>query len=89
MTDVAPAPKIATSATPIGDSLQKHLDDVLAQIPSGRTGTIGLGVSTTGAVISASAKKAWRGLDLTGTGYAGKVWHGSGWEAGVRGAIVF
>lgn len=83
---MSPAP---VSASPISDSLQKHLNEVLTQIPTGKTGTVTVGIATTGAVVSASARKTWRGLDLTGTGYAGKVWGSKGWEAGARAGITF
>lgn len=81
-------PSIAESK-PISDSLEKHLDEVLTQIPTGRTVVVSGGVTTTGAVGSIGARKRWRGLDLTGSGYAGKVWGAPGWEAGLRAGLVF
>jgi hypothetical protein len=82
------APGVAESK-PISDSLKKHLDEVLTQIPSGKTGQVTLAVSNTGAVASIGIKRALGKVDWTGSGYAGKVWGASGWEAGVRSTFAF
>lgn len=86
--DGTPTPSIAESK-PISDSLQRHLDEVLSRIPTGRTAIVSAGVTTTGVVASIGAKKSFRGAELQGSGYAGKVWNGSGWEAGARASVVF
>lgn len=87
MTEWTPTPTVAESK-PISDSLAKHLDEVLAKIPSGKHVLITGSVTTTGVVGSIGATKSVGRWDLTGTGYAGKVWGGSGWEAGVRATIA-
>lgn len=99
----APAPITSTSSTsgapattltlvsprPISDSLQQHLDDVLARIPSGKRARIDLGVSNTGAEVSVGAKTTFKGAEIVGQGYAGKVWGGKGYDAGARASILF
>lgn len=86
-TGAQPAPRKETvNATPIGDSLQKHLDDVLTKIPSGKRGTATVGVSTTGVVAEVGTKF---GQAVTVSGWAGKTWGGSGWSAGARAAVVW
>ena len=88
MPATAPAPTLTlVTPKPISDSLQRHMDDVLSQIPSGKTLIVTGAVTTTGAMAGIGVKKSFNRWDLTGSGYAGKVWGGSGWEAGVRASI--
>jgi hypothetical protein len=85
----SPAPSLSLSSSPISDSLKAHLDDVLSQIPSGKSVLVSGGLTTTGAVASVAVKKTVGKFDVMGEGYAGKAWGGSGWEAGARGSIAF
>ena len=63
---------------------------MLGRISSGQFGTAAVAVTTTGAEVSIGARKVLRpGVDLTGSGYAGKVRGAPGWEAGARVAVVF
>lgn len=88
-TPSTPAVTLPLSSSPISDSLKAHLDDVLSQIPSGKSVLVSGGLTTTGAVASVAVKKTVGKFDITGEGYGGKVWGGSGWEAGARGSIAF
>ena len=80
-------PLTLVPSKPISDSLQRHMDDVLSQIPSGKHLIVTGAVTTTGAMAGVGVTKSFNRWDLTGSGYAGKVWGGSGWEAGVRASI--
>lgn len=66
---------------PISDSMQKHLNEVLAKIPSQKTGTVRLGLSTTGVALATGVRwsRPWGDLSLAAT--AGRDWT-KGWVAG-------
>lgn len=79
MADVPFEPK------PISDALKRHFDEVLAQIPTGKRGQIGVGVTTAG--VEASLGTRWG--NVTATGWAGRAWGGGGWLAGARVGYAF
>ena len=64
---------------PISESLKRHIDQAVLDIPSSRTGHVGAGISLQGVEVSAAAK--WR--DLTAGAYAGREWGGN-WLAGAK-----
>lgn len=72
------------AAKPISDALQRHLEDVLTQIPSGQRGVASVAVSTDGVEAILGTRL---NANTTLTGYAGKVWGGSGWTAGAKAAV--
>ncbi len=71
---------------PISDSLERHLADTLAKIPTGKRGQVTGAVTTSG--VEASIGMRVR-PSVTVSGWAGREWHGRGWSAGARGAWTF
>jgi len=86
-----PAPPLYTvsSPTPISAALKQHLDDVLSQIPTGKTVLVSGGLTTTGVMGSVGVKRTIKAFDLTASGYAAKQWGAPGWEAGARASVAF
>jgi hypothetical protein len=77
-------PGVEPDPKPISAALQRHFDQVLSQIPTGKSGQVGLAVTTAGMEASVGAKRG----GLTATVYAGREWT-SGWLAGGRVAWAF
>lgn len=71
---------------PISESLQRHLDDVLAEIPSERHGHVVGAVTAIG--FEASVGTRFAGDRGTLSGYVGKEWRG-GYSYGVRGEFAW
>lgn len=69
---------------PISDALQRHLEDVLTQIPTGQRGVASVAVSTDGVEAQFGTRLAG---NVTLTGYAAKLWGGPGWTAGAKAAV--
>lgn len=76
----APEPK------PVSDFLNRHMDDVLAKIPTGKRGQISGAVTTLGVEGSIGARVGSR---TTISGWAGKEWGHKGWSGGVRGSYTW
>ncbi len=75
---------------PVSPSLERHMRDVLSQIPSGRTGVVTGAVTTSGVELGGGARARLKRFDVAGSGWVGREWGaGKGWLAGVRGSIAF
>ncbi len=71
---------------PILDALDRHLKDVLANIPAGKRGQVTGAVTTSGVEATVGVKVK---PSVTVSGWAGREWGGRGWSAGARGAWSF
>ncbi len=71
---------------PVSDSLDRHLKEVLTQIPTGKRGELAGTVTTSGVEASVAVKIR---RDVTVSGWAGREWGGRGWSAGARGSWSF
>ncbi len=58
-------------------------------IPAEKRGQLTAAITTAGAELGLGARGKWKGLDVTGTGWAGRAWGGGGWAAGARATFVF
>lgn len=74
---------------PLSDALRVRLDDVLQRVPSAKRGAATVAVTRAGVEAELGVRRPLgRGLEFSGSGYAGKLW-GGGWDAGVRAAILW
>jgi len=73
-------------ATPIFDpTLKAAVSSALQDVPYGKTGRVGFGVTTTGAEVSIG----WKPTSIFEVGgYAKKLW-GGGYVAGAQGQIIW
>lgn len=81
-------PAVPVDPKPISAALQRHFDEVLTRIPTGRIGQVDLAVTTQGVEASVAAKRAVRVGQITTTAYAGREW-GGGWLAGGKVSWAF
>lgn len=76
----------ASNPQPISDALRKHFDETLAAIPTGKRGSLSVGVTTQGVEAGIGWKVA---PPVTVTGWAARMWGGEGWTAGARAAVAW
>jgi hypothetical protein len=74
---------------PVPTELRQHLDDAVAQIPQGKTGTLSGAVSQAGWELALGAAKDTKVGRFTASGWTGREWGGKGWVWGARGTWSF
>lgn len=88
MLPTTPSAQQPADPKPVSAALQRHFDEVLGRIQTGRTGQADFAVTTEGVEASVGAKKTVRVGTLSGAAYAGREW-GGGWLAGGRVSWAF